>query len=232
MSVVTSTEDALDKRVYLTLRDAIFKRIMLPGEKVSILALSKELGVSRTPIRLAMQRLATEGLIEMAANRAPKVTRPSSKNAIEIFYMRTLLEPAAASLAARYATESDLEDLRKYIEHEKAMLESRNFIDYLMANIQTHSHIAQMSRNEALKDTIQQFLEKSTIVLFHFDPFYYYSEAEIYADYEEGSLIFEAIKDKDEKKANQKMKAHIIRALNALPVDSLDVEKRTLPRLK
>ena len=148
MSVNTSTEDALDKRVYVALRDAIFKRNMLPGKKISILSISKELNVSRTPIRLAMQRLATEGLIEMVANQAPRVAKPSSKNAIEIFFMRTLVEPAAAALAAHNATNSQINKLRELIEQEKLMLTSRNFIDCLKANANTHIHIAEMAKNK------------------------------------------------------------------------------------
>ncbi len=232
MTVGTSTEDALDKRVYLTLRDAIFKRNLVPGKKISILSIAKELGVSRTPIRLAMQRLGTEGLIEMVANQAPMVAKPSSKSATEIFYMRLLIEPAAAALAARHATNSEINKLKKLIEKEKLSLTSRNFLDCLKANVHTHKYIAEMARNEELKNTIQHFLDKSTIILFHFDPFYNYSEQEIYADYNEGMSILEAIKAKNEDHAARLMKKHIQRAFKNLPLDTLDKDTYTLPRLK
>ena len=231
-SIPPPTKDALDKRVYLILRDAIFKRNLLPGKKISILSISKELGVSRTPIRIAMQRLATEGLITMVSNQAPRVAKPSSKNAIEIFYMRTLIEPAATALAARYATDSEIIALKALIEKEKLMLTSRNFIDCLKANTNTHKYIAKMGRNKELINTIKHFLDKSTIILFQFDPFYNYSEQEIYADYDEGLSILEAIKTKDENLAAKLMKEHIQRAVKALPLDILDKDIHTLPRLK
>ena len=228
----TVASEALDLRVYSTLRDAILNRKMLPGTKISILALSKELGVSRTPIRLAMQRLSTEGLIVMRSNQTPMVAKPSLKSAKEIFYMRTLLEPAAASLAARFAPAAEVNKLRAAIEKEKLMLKSRNFLDYLNVNTQTHCLIAEMARNEALKATIMQFLDKSTIILSLFDPFYNYSEKEIYVDYDEGLAILEAIRMKNEDLAAERMKSHIMRAFNALPLDSLEEVALVFPRLK
>ena len=230
--VDTVTEEALDQQVYSLLHSAILKRKILPGAKISILALSRELGVSRTPIRLAMQRLAAEGLIIMMPNKAPRVARPSLKNVEDIFYMRSLLEPAAASLACQFATAPELNKLEAAIEHGNLAFKSRNLLNYLNDNSNIHCLIAAMSRNEALENTIRQFLDKSAIILSLFDPFYSYSEQEEYVSYEEDLAILEAIRMKDSKLAANRMKKHVLRALNDLPLDSLDDATRSLPRLK
>jgi len=226
------TKEALDQQVYSILRSAILNRKMLPGTKISILALSGELGVSRTPIRLAMKRLATEGLIIMMPNRAPRVARPSLKNVEDVFFMRSLLEPAAASLASQFATAPELKKLEAAIEQGNLAFKSRNLLDYLNDNTNIHRLIAAMSRNEALENTIKQFLDKSTIILSLFDPFYSYSEKEEYVSYEEDLAILEAIRIKDSKLAANRMKKHVLRAFNDLPLDSLDDATRSFPRLK
>ncbi len=219
---------SLNHRVYETLRDAILRRKMVPGMKISILSLSKKLGVSRTPILLAMQRLSTEGLIIMTDNQAPKVVSVSAELAREVFFMRILLEPKASSLAARFATSRQTKKLRVAIEHEKKMFEKRNFVDYLEANTQTHMLIAEMARNEMLKKTIKEFLDKSTIIISLLDPFYSYSEARVNNDYEEDLAILNAIRAKDETLAAKMMKAHLKSALKALPLDSIEEASHTV----
>jgi DNA-binding GntR family transcriptional regulator len=230
--VETATDEALDQKVYSILRNAILERKLLPGTKISLLALSRELGVSRTPTRLAVQRLATEGLIIMMPNQAPRVAKPSVKNIEDVFYMRSLLEPAAASLASRFATAAELKKLETAIEQGYLAFKSRNLLDFLNNNSKIHYLIADMSRNEALTDAIKQFLDKSTIILSLFDPFYSYSEQEEYVSYQEDLAILEAIRIKDSKLAAKRMKKHILRAFKDLPLDSLDEVTRSFPRLK
>jgi len=230
--VNAATDEALDQKVYSILRNAILERKLLPGTKISLLALSRELGVSRTPTRLAVQRLATEGLIIMMPNQAPRVAKPSVKNIEDVFYMRSLLEPAAASLACRFATSAELKKLETAIEQGYQAFKSRNLLDYLNDNTKIHYLIAEMSRNEALTDSIKQFLDKSTIILSLFDPFYSYSEQEEYVSYQEDLAILEAIGSKDSKLAANRMKKHILRAFKDLPLDSLDEVTRAFPRLK
>ena len=221
-------KSSLNHRVYETLRDAILRRKMVPGMKISILSLSKKLGVSRTPILLAMQRLSTEGLIVMTDNQAPKVVSISAELAREVFFMRILLEPKASSLAARFATSRQTKKLRNAIEHEKKMFRKRNFVDYLKANTQTHMLIAEMARNEMLKKTIKEFLDKSTIIISLLDPFYNYSETRVKNDYEEDLAILNAIQARDETLAAKMMKAHLNSALKALPLDSIEEASHTV----
>lgn len=196
------------------------------------MALSKEMGVSRTPIRLALQRLATEGLIVMKSNQAAMVAKPSAKSATEVFFMRALLESAAASLACRFAMDADVKRLRDAIEEENLAFRSRVLWDYLKANARVHLLIADLARNETLRATIEQFINQSNVILSLFDPFYGFSEEEESTNYEEDLAILEAISLRDEELAGKRMKDHIMRSFANLPLDDLDNATSIIPRLK
>lgn len=77
---------SLREQVHNTIRDAVFDGTLLPGERLRDEELSTWLGVSRTPIREALNVLAAEGLVEMVANRYTRVTTPDAaevENAIQ-----------------------------------------------------------------------------------------------------------------------------------------------------
>ena len=101
-------ETSIEKKVYKIIRTAILKRKLTPGTKISALSLSQEIGVSRTPVRLALQQLSAEGYVVMQSNKAAHVAKPSVKDIQETFFMRELLEPQAAELACLNATKKDI----------------------------------------------------------------------------------------------------------------------------
>src|SRR5258708_11072920 len=102
-------------RALLNLREMLLRGDFRPGDRISELPLVARLGVSRTPIRLALDRLANEGLLEIAPTGgflAREFTLSDIWDAIE---MRGVLEGTAARLAAeRFAHDSDLDALRGF----------------------------------------------------------------------------------------------------------------------
>ena len=99
----TTTMSAPDATVPMTrsawadhrLRDAILGGRLLPGDPLVISTLAKELGVSATPLREALGRLAAEGLVEMQAHGSARVATVDLSEAVEIYELRQVLEPMA-----------------------------------------------------------------------------------------------------------------------------------------
>lgn len=89
------------ERAYLQLRDEILSWRLRPGTALSELELAARLGVSRTPLRAALARLALEGLVDTSRGRTGIVPDVSAESVAELFELREALETHAARLAAR-----------------------------------------------------------------------------------------------------------------------------------
>ncbi|MFZ0381273.1 MAG: GntR family transcriptional regulator, partial [Solirubrobacteraceae bacterium] len=87
-------------QVYTAIRERISSGSLPRGERVHQEDLAEELGVSRTPVREALRRLAAEGLVEMRTNRGARVADVDQIGMRESYEARTVIEPGAARLAA------------------------------------------------------------------------------------------------------------------------------------
>ncbi|MCW2816426.1 MAG: transcriptional regulator [Nocardioides sp.] len=91
---------SLTDAVVESVRAGVQQGVLVPGEVYSVYRVAEELGVSRSPVREAMLRLAETGLVEIARNRGFRVVLPSAHDVEEIFEIRLALEPRAARRAA------------------------------------------------------------------------------------------------------------------------------------
>ena len=98
--------------VFKTLRQAIIKGNLEPGERLMEMDLASRMGVSRTPIREAMRMLELEGLVIMIPRCGARVAKISFKNLKDVLEVREALEELAITLACQRVTEEQLEELR------------------------------------------------------------------------------------------------------------------------
>ena len=99
--------------VFNTLREAILKGELEPGERLMEIQLADRLGVSRTPIREAIRKLELEGLVLMIPRKGAEVARISENNLRDVLEVRRTLEELAVDLACQRMTEDELEELKK-----------------------------------------------------------------------------------------------------------------------
>src|SRR4051794_39981607 len=102
--------------VYQGLRADIVAMVIQPGEKISENDLARRFGVSRTPAREAMQRLADEGLLEIFPQSGTFVARIPYEELPEAMVIRQSLERTTASMAATLATRSQVLTLASIVE--------------------------------------------------------------------------------------------------------------------
>lgn len=103
---LTSGERALE-----ALRELILTAQLTPGSRLGEVELAERLGVSRTPVREALTRLAAEGLVEIVANRGARVATWTVAELEGVFDLRASLEPQLTGFAVPNATASDLAEL-------------------------------------------------------------------------------------------------------------------------
>ncbi|MDD7967207.1 GntR family transcriptional regulator [Actinomycetospora lemnae] len=108
---MTSTTARASERALADLRAAILDGDLAAGAHVGEVETAERLGLSRTPVREALTRLAAEGLVELEAHRGARVTRFSRDDLDGIFDVRLALEPRATARAATHATPADLDAL-------------------------------------------------------------------------------------------------------------------------
>jgi len=113
----------LAKDVYTVIRHRVANGKLPPGIRVSELALSKELGVSRAPIREAIGKLAAEGLLERMPNVGTFVKKPSRAELQELYEFRGWLEGEAAAKAASTASEESISRIKKCCDEMDAVAE-------------------------------------------------------------------------------------------------------------
>ena len=97
---------------YEAIRDRILKGGLLPGEALPASEWAEALGISRTPVREAIQLLAQEGLVEVFPKRSTFVARLSVRDVRESFEIRQAIEGFAARLAAKRRTEDHIAAMR------------------------------------------------------------------------------------------------------------------------
>ena len=102
---------SLEEKVYLSLEEQIISQKLRPGESVTEMKLSRELGVSRTPVREALQRLDREGLIKLIPNKGAVVLGITEQDLIDIYKIRMRLEGLAARIAAEKRDEAFCREL-------------------------------------------------------------------------------------------------------------------------
>jgi DNA-binding GntR family transcriptional regulator len=124
MSMNPSAAPSLKETAYQHIQSKILNRELMVGEAVSELAISKELGISRTPVREAISQLTAEGLLEQIAGRGTVVRRPTRVDIIELYELREALEMYAVTKAAEHPLDAaDRAQLEKLLADWMGLVE-------------------------------------------------------------------------------------------------------------
>ena len=138
------------QHVFRALKDRIITGDLPPGSRLIESTVAAQFGVSRTPVREALQRLTSEGLLDIDPLRGMVVHAPDSREIQDVLQIRASLDALAASLAARAANDSDLARLRLTVEamEEGVALDRREQI--MRANRRFHDIIYEAAANPRL----------------------------------------------------------------------------------
>ena len=114
--ILEGSAKSLEEKVFTVLEEQILSGRLKSGEALTELSLSEKLGVSRTPVRGALHKLADEGLVELLPNRGARVIGVGERELVDIYKIRMRLEGLAAGIAAERMTDADKERLRDAVE--------------------------------------------------------------------------------------------------------------------
>ena len=156
--VVGKANGASASNVYETLRRRIITMSLKPGQSLDEKSLVDQHGVSRTPIREALIRLAGDGLVELTPNRGASVTNLDLETLRAIFEAGDLIEKAIARLACLRRTDADIAAITTAHDQFEQDLASADVAAMVDSNTRFHLSIAQAARNKYLANCYQRVL--------------------------------------------------------------------------
>ena len=152
----------LAEQVFQTLEEDILQGRLKPGEVTTELRLSKALGVSRTPIREALQHLEQESLVEIRPNRGAVVLGITRDDLEVIYDMRIRLEGLAASLAAKTADEEQLNAMKEVLDLQEFYVEKNNPDEQEIFDSRFHEMVYEFSGKRILYEVLKNLHRRIT----------------------------------------------------------------------
>jgi len=158
------------KVVYEVLRDQILSLELKPGTPLDEMQLSRQFGMSRSPIREALNRLSSEGLVVMLANRSTLVAPMDLTIFPRYVEALDLLQRATIRLAARNRTAEDLDEMLRCADQFDQSVLNYNHLEMSASNRVFHMAVAKAGRNPYLTRQYGQMLDEGRRMLhLHFD---------------------------------------------------------------
>lgn len=198
-------------RVYTSLRSGILDGSYPQGARLGEVELADALGVSRTPVREALRRLGSEGLVETLPNKGARVRTWSPRELDAISDLRALLEGHAAALAAPRISAEDVAVMTRLVEQMEAATEPGVAPDYDLItelNNQFHSGVTAASGNPLLPGVARQFIHVPIVVR----TFRQYSPERLRQSVRQHREVLDALAGHDPVWAEAAMRVHILSA--------------------
>ncbi len=158
--IVDNMSASLEEKVFLTLEEEILSGALKKGDSLAEIALSKRLGVSRTPIRGALHRLKEDGLVEITPNRGAVVLGIDKNDLIDIYKVRNRLEGLASASAAKSISPDILEELRESVELSEFYINRGDTEKVKELDTAFHQMIYRASGNRQLESILTELHRK------------------------------------------------------------------------
>jgi DNA-binding GntR family transcriptional regulator len=214
----SSTPVSFEKFAYDAIKKAILEFRFKPGDSLVEAELSKQLNISKTPVRDALTRLEREGLVTKVAYTGTYVSEITVQSVIEIFEIRAVLEGLAARQATANFSPDDLQQAEKLLILQADLLARGDLSDASEVNHQFHSLIVQRSNNQHLRSMLANLDD-------HIQRYRVLSKAQRGAQstsVQEHRHVLDAIRAGDGDGAEAAMKTHLRNVLTEL--ENVDIQ--------
>ena len=194
------------------IKEVIVKGLIKPGEKINETKIARDMGISRSPVREALQELKKEGVVVSIPYKGTFVNLLGKKDIEDMYIIRGLLEAYAIEKVIKNKNEKILRCLRKNVEDIERDVEKKQLKDLVSKDIEFHRNICIFSGNKKLIDIWEGFQTQIEVLINLESSFYERFQLLAVEHRELLSLIIEG----KVKRAQEKIKAHILQALDFL----------------
>ena len=192
--------------VFQTLRQAILKGELKPGERLMEIQLAQKLGVSRTPVREAIRKLELEGLVLMIPRKGAEVAEITIKDLEDVLEVRAALEELAVCDACENITEEQILALKEAADNFQAALESDDLVKCAETDMAFHEIIYSATNNKRLLQILNNLREQ----MYRYRMEYVKDIRQRSNLVEEHRELLDAISSRDSIKAKELMKTHLL----------------------
>jgi len=147
--------------VFATLKSKIMEGSLIPGERLVISKIAKELSVSEIPVRDAIFKLTAEGFVDMKPNNRAAVSGLSLDDLKDILEMRIILEPECSKMATPFINENDIIELKKLVSMMYDCSELGDYVKLSKTNRIFHSYIYRKCPNKLMVSMVEDLLKAS-----------------------------------------------------------------------
>ena len=191
--------------VFNTLRQAILRGELKPGERLMEIQLANKLGVSRTPIREAIRKLELEGLVLMIPRRGAEVADITEKSLRDVLEVRGALDELAVELACERITDEGITQLKIAAKEFEEALHGGDVTEFAEADVKFHDVIYQATGNQRLIQLLYNLREQ--MYRYRVE---YLKRKEVHARLlAEHEYIIECIEKRDKEASKQAIATHV-----------------------
>lgn len=198
--------------VFNTLREAILKGELRPGERLMELQLASKLGVSRTPIREAIRMLEQEGLAVTIPRKGAEVAKMTEKDMEDVLQVRDALDELAASTACKQITAQELEELKGTMREFEESMKTGDIKKIAEVDVKFHDIIYRATRNPKLENILSNLREQ----MYRYRIEYLKDEKTYPTLIKEHNEIVEGLAERDKDKVTAAMHKHVENQANAV----------------
>ncbi|MFF5987439.1 GntR family transcriptional regulator [Prauserella flavalba] len=192
----------LRERVYQAMQELIISRQLAPGQHLVESELAEMLGVSRQPIREALQLLNSEGWVDLRPGYGAFVHAPTEAEVDQLLVVRAALEAESARLAALNTDAEGVARLRKLCAQGEAAVASDDIDGMVAANAELHRCVTELSGNQVLLDMVSQVDRR---VRWYYTPI---ARHRGHQSWQEHARLIDAIEAGDADAASRTMREH------------------------
>lgn len=204
----------LADEVYAILRDDLISHRISPGSSINLDQLARQLHVSNTPVRQALARLESDGLVTKEPFRGFAASQLLDSRAIaELYDYRLLIEPPIAALTARRRRDAHVDELEALCDSDEVARlvgTAPNSAELAQRDVDFHCCIARYTGNQVIVDNIAQTLARMRL----YSAYHRTGAGEL--AWEEHRAVTAAIQVRDPDAAHDAMRAHLTRSLERM----------------
>lgn len=201
---------SLRERVYAPLEHTIIHGELSPGTHLKEDELARKLGVSRNPVREALQQLVHEGMADYVPAKGVFVHTPTEKEISDVLHVRMVLECEAARLAASHRTPAQLADMNALLRDGREALATSNAEKLLKLNERFHHAVVEAADNSVLEQSMEMLQKRIT---------WYFAgvvAARAVFSWDEHEAILHALEEGNVDLAAERMAQHVHRTQSSI----------------
>jgi DNA-binding GntR family transcriptional regulator len=154
---------SLSDQAYIAIKDRIITLFFAPGQYLNEASICEQLDMGRTPVHQALQRLRTEGLVDIVPRKGVIIQPDSMGQVLEILDARLVIEPEIAARAAQHRRPEDVAEIRSLLDHHRDDPHGGGRIDsFVECDRAFHNKLSDMSQSRILGDFAKTLHERST----------------------------------------------------------------------